>query len=135
MPELTGGCLCGAVRYLAREEPAFVRVCHCRDCQKFTGSAFAVLLVLAKSAVEIRGTMKTFAKPGDSGNLLLRAFCPECGASIAEEPTARPGVIVLNAGTLDDPAAVTPTAEIYCERALPWVRLAGDMQRFPRRAT
>lgn len=131
MPEIKGGCLCGAVRYTASAEPALVGVCHCRDCQKFTGSAFGFFIGVARSAFEIQGVLKTFTKPGDSGNPIVRRFCPECGSSVVEEPPGRPDLAIINAGTLDDPSAVTPTMEIYCDRELPWVRLDGT-QRYPR---
>jgi len=131
MSELNGGCLCGAVRYTTNAAPEFVGLCHCTDCQKHTGSAFAIMVRLPKTALQIQGTIKTFSKLGDSGNPILRHFCPECGSSIADEPTARPGMINLNAGTLDDPSLVVPTLEIYCDSALPWVQLPG-MQRFAR---
>src|SRR5262249_60006508 len=97
--EIKGGCLCGAVRYTAEADPASATLCHCRDCQKFTGSAFAALVFAAKDAVTISGTMKTFSSLGGSGNPLLRHFCPECGSSIAEESSRRPDTIVLNVGT------------------------------------
>jgi len=128
--ELNGGCLCGAVRYTSKSAPEFIGVCHCRDCKKFTGSAFGIMVGLPKTALQIRGVIKTFSKLADSGKPILRHFCPECGSSIAEEPSRRPGTIILNAGTLDDPSSVMPTVEIYCDRALPWVQLAGGMQRF-----
>ena len=130
MPEMKGGCLCGAVRYTARPEPEFVIVCHCRDCQKFTGSAFGLLAGLPQSAIEIQGTLKTFTKTADSGKPIVRHFCPECGSPITEESAAAPGMVYLNAGTLDDPTFVTPATEIYCDRALSWVQLSGGMQRF-----
>ena len=131
MPEIKGGCLCGAVRYTASAEPALVGVCHCRDCQKFTGSAFGFFIGVPRSAFEIHGVLKTFSKLGDSGNPIVRRFCPECGSSIVEEPPGRRDLAIINAGTLDDPSAVTPTMEIYCDRELPWVRLVGT-QRYPR---
>jgi hypothetical protein len=73
--------------------------------------------------------LKTFTRLADSGKPVVRRFCPECGSSIAEEVSALPGVLIINGGTLDDPTSITPTTEIYCERALPWVQLGG-MQRF-----
>src|SRR5215470_8704294 len=102
MPELNGGCLCGAVRYTSNSAPEFIGVCHCRDCQKYTGSAFGIMVGLPKTALQIRGVVKTFSKLADSGKPILRHFCPECGSSIAVEPSRRPGTIILNAGTLDD---------------------------------
>src|SRR6201984_1988327 len=101
--EIKGGCLCGAVRYTAEADPTSATVCHCRDCQKFTGSAFATLVRVTKEAVTIEGTFKTFSSLGGSGNPILRHFCPECGSSIAEEPGTRPGMIIINVGTFDDP--------------------------------
>jgi hypothetical protein len=113
--EIKGGCLCGAVRYTAEVDPTSATVCHCRDCQKFTGSAFAALVRATKEAVNIEGTLKTFSSLGGSGNPILRHFCPECGSSIAEEPGTRPGVIILNVGTFDQPAAAKPGREIFRE--------------------
>ena len=74
--EIKGGCLCGAVRYTAEADPTSATVCHCRDCQKFTGSAFATLVRATKEAVTIEGTLKTFTSIGGSGNPILRHFCP-----------------------------------------------------------
>jgi len=133
MPELKGGCLCGAVRYSTTAEPLTSTVCHCRDCQRFSGSAFGTLLYVPKEALTIEGRMKTFTSLGGSGKPMLRHFCPECGSSICKEPGTRPGVVVLNVGTLDDPKSMTPAREIFCDDALPWVQTIGDMQRFAKR--
>ena len=133
MPELKGGCLCGAVRYSTTAEPVTSGVCHCRDCQKFTGSAFGALVYVPKETLMFEGTTKTFTSPGGSGKPMLRHFCPECGSSIAQEPGTRPGIVVLNIGTLDDPKSITPAREIFCDDALPWVQTIGDMPRFPKR--
>ena len=133
MPTITGGCLCGAVRYTAEADPTTATVCHCRDCQKFTGSAFAALVRVSKEKVTLNGTLKTFSSIGGSGNPLLRHFCPECGSSIAEEPGPRPDIFVLNVGTFDNPAMAKPSREIFRDDALPWVEVHGDIQRFPRR--
>jgi hypothetical protein len=131
--EITGGCLCGAVRYTADADPTSVTICHCTDCQKFTGAAFAALVLVTKDALTLSGTLKTFSSIGGSGNPILRHFCPECGSSIAEEPGARPGVLVLNVGTFDDPAVAIPGREIFRDDALPWVHIDGDLPRFAKR--
>jgi len=101
------------VRYTAEADPTSATVCHCRDCQKFTGSAFAALVRVSKEALTIEGTLKTFSSIGGSGNPILRNFCPECGSSIAEEPGTRPGMIILNVGTFDDPTVAKPGREIF----------------------
>jgi len=133
--EITGGCLCGAVRYTAEADPTSASVCHCRDCQKFTGSAFAVLVRVTKEAVSIEGAPKTFTSLGGSGNPILRHFCPECGSSIAEESAMRPDSIVLNVGTFDDPSVAKPGREIFRADALPWIEVHGDISRFAKRAS
>jgi len=69
--------------------------CHCRDCQKFTGSAFAAVIGLPKSAVTVTGALKGFTKRGDSGKPTERLFCPECGASVMDEAEAAPGLVMI----------------------------------------
>lgn len=132
MPAITGGCLCGRVHYSANAEPAFVGLCHCHDCQKFTGSAFATVIGLPKASVTVTGTLKGFTKRGDSGKPIERRFCPECGASVLDECEAMPGIVMIAAGTLDDAGWLKPAAQIYCASAQPWVELGGDMTRFDR---
>jgi len=132
MPKITGGCLCGKVRYSADSEPTFVGICHCHDCQKFTGSAFAAVIALPKSGVTVTGTLKGFTKPGDSGKPVERRFCPECGTSVMDEGEVMPGVVMIGVGTLDDPSWVKPTTQIYRASAQPWVQLGGAMKSFER---
>jgi hypothetical protein len=133
MAKLTGGCLCGAVRYTATAESTAATICHCRDCQRFTGSAFGALIGMPKEALKVEGAMKTHTGIGGSGLPILRHFCPECGSSIAEEPGTRPGVVILNIGTLDNPNAVTPGREIFGDDSWSWVQVTGDHPRFAKR--
>ena len=132
MPQIAGGCLCGKVRYSANVEPVFVGVCHCRDCQKFTGSAFSTVIAVPKDSLSIQGKLTTYSKPGDTGQALERRFCPECGSGIVDEAAVMPGVVMINVGTLDDSSWVKPAMQIYCDSAQPWVNLGGEMQRFPK---
>jgi hypothetical protein len=134
MAALNGGCLCGSVRYSTAAKPVMSGICHCRDCQKFTGSAFGALVAVPKSELTIEGSVKTFASLGSSGKTIFRHFCPECGSSLAEEVEMRPELIILNIGTLDDPKAATPQRETFCDDALPWVHVTPDVPRFPKRA-
>ena len=133
--KIEGGCLCGKVRYAADAEPAFVGVCHCKNCQKGIGSAFATVVALPKAALSVEGNLKTFNDRGDSGKTLYRRFCPECGASVMDEAEAMPGVVMILSGTLDDTSWVKPTMEIFLDSAQPWVKLAGDQQRFAKMPT
>lgn len=128
--KIEGGCLCGKVRYSADAEPAFVGVCHCKNCQKGTGTAFAPVVALPKPAVSVQGNLKTYNDRGDSGKTLYRRFCPECGSSVIDEAEAMPNVVMILTGTLDDPSWIKPSLQIYCDSAQPWVELGGNMQRF-----
>lgn len=132
MPKITGGCLCGKVRYSADVEPEFVGVCHCHNCQKETGSAFAIVIGLPKSALSVQGDLKTFKDTGDSGKAMFRRFCPNCGSTVVDQGEIMPDTVMIQVGTLDDPSWVKPAMEIYCDSAQPWVRLGGEMQRFPK---
>jgi len=132
--EITGGCLCGAVRYTAEAEQAGAIICHCTDCQKFTGAAFAALVPVQKEALTVTGPVKTHTGVGGSGKPVIRSFCTECGSSLFEEPGARPGLAILFAGTFDDPKVVSPVREIFCDDALSFVHVTGDIPRFAKRA-
>jgi hypothetical protein len=130
--KIEGGCLCGKVRYAADAEPMFVGVCHCKNCQKGTGGAFAPVVALAKPALTVRGDLKTYTGRGDSGKATFRRFCPECGSTILDEAEVMPNVVMLLTGSLDDASWVKPTMEIFLDSAQPWVSLSGERQRFPK---
>jgi len=125
MTEATGGCLCGRIRYVARGEPAFVSLCHCRHCQRFTGSAFQHDVGFPAEAVAIEGELVTYGDRGESGRRVSRRFCPHCGSGVAAEAEAVPGIVMLLGGTLDDPARFAPTMQIFCDSARPWAMIPG----------
>ena len=130
MPQMTGGCACGQVRYSANAEPMFAGVCHCTNCQKQSGTAFNVVVAIPAATLSIQGQTKTYAAKGDSGNENNRKFCPNCGSTILSEPAVMAGAVILRAGTLDDTSWLKPTMEIYCDSKQPWVQLGGGLQSF-----
>jgi hypothetical protein len=130
MASVTGGCLCGRIRYTLSGEPAFNGVCHCRNCQRYTGSAFEAVAIYPAAAVDVQGELRTYQDTGDSGKIVYRRFCPNCGSGILAEAEALPDLKIILAGTLDDPSSYTPGMEIYCSSAQPWVQLAGERSRF-----
>ena len=131
MRKMTGGCLCGQVRYSADAEPVFTAVCHCRNCQKQAGTAFSIVVAIPKTALTVTGNIKVFHDRGGSGQPVERRFCPECGSPIVSELAVMPEIAFIKAGTLDDTQWLAPTMEVYCASAQQWVGLAGAMQRFP----
>jgi hypothetical protein len=130
MANITGCCLCGRVRYTATGEPAFSGLCHCRNCQRYTGSAFQTFIAFPAASVSVQGELKTYSHTGDSGQLVDRRFCANYGSGVIDEVDVMPELIGILAGTLDGPDAFKPTMEIYCSRAQPWTQSADERERF-----
>ncbi len=117
----SGGCACGAVRYTSASEPVYMGNCHCRDCQRATGSAyFAAVVVLNKDFRLDEGELRWFESPADAGHPMRRAFCGDCGAPILLINGANESVRVLYAGSMDDPSWYKPERDIYVASAQPW---------------
>jgi hypothetical protein len=131
MSDIKGSCRCGNVSYESSADPVFVGICHCRSCQKSTGSAYGTVLAVPSASLTITGTTKTFDDVSDTGNPTHRAFCPECGSTITQTADIMAGLTMIPVGTLDDPSSVNPAMQIYCDSALPWSTLPG-MQSFPK---
>ena len=134
MREMIGGCLCGQVRYSANADPGFVGVCHCEHCQKQTGTAFAVLVGIPKSAISIQGRLKAFHDRGDSSQPVDRSFCPECGSPIVFEAAVFPGFTFVHAGTLDDTSWLDPKVHVYCDSKEKWTPIPQGTQKFAKMA-
>lgn len=132
MANMSGGCLCGKVRYTTTGDPAFSGICHCRNCQRHTGSAFEPVIAFPSASVSVQGELKTYDDTGDSGKPVHRRFCPNCGSGMFQEADIMPGMTLVLAGTLDDSTAFKPAMEIYCSSAQPWTQTATERQRFPK---
>jgi hypothetical protein len=130
MTHRQGGCLCGAVRYEIARDPVLTAICHCTHCQKQSGSMFSTNLGVPAADYVQSGTTKVFHDKGDSGQGLERHFCPNCGSPIASIAEAFPGMVLIKAGTLDSLAGLTPTMELYTDRAAGFVAPLPDVQRF-----
>jgi len=129
--ELTGGCACGAVRYSVAGKPKYMGNCHCRDCQRATGSAyFPAVLVLANEFTQHSGEVTWYESKADSGETMQRAFCPHCGSPLFLRNTARTGGVVLYAGSLDDPGIYEPSRDIYTSSAQPWDVMHAHLPKF-----
>lgn len=117
----TGSCLCGKVRYAFEGDPLLVAVCHCRHCQRQSGSAFSLVLAVSDAAYTQQGETRAFADKGESGQAVLRHFCENCGSPIVSIAEAIPGLTLIKGGSLDNPGRWTPSLEAYCESSLPWI--------------
>lgn len=129
---LTGGCLCGAIRYAVSAPVTALRACHCSDCQKTSGTGSSVnAVVLGKDFALAQGTPKFFATEADSGRTLLRFFCGECGAPIYSHRENTPERLVVRAGTFDDSSSMRITANIWTKSARPWSHIDPDTEQLP----
>ena len=128
MSERNGRCLCGAVHYRLSADPVLARLCWCRDCQHFSGNGTANMLVLS-AALEVSGKLTEHISTADSGNQIVRRFCPSCGSHLFANSSARPLLTVVRIGTLDDPSSVQPTANIWALSAPTWACLDADLER------
>jgi hypothetical protein len=127
---ISGGCACGAVRYEAGN-PTFMMNCHCRDCQRATGSGFAPTVVVTRASVRIQGELRYYERAGDRGKTVRRGFCPSCGSPVAGELAAVPEVIFFYAASLDDPSRHQPTMDIFTASAQPWDHMSADTNKVP----
>jgi hypothetical protein len=120
---MEGGCSCGAVRYRLMDEPLIVHCCHCRNCQRQTGSAFVINLVIEGDRLEVTaGEPVRVDVPRDDGSVQPIWRCPACQVALFSE-YGRPDLRFVRGGTLDDPDAATPDVHIFTRSKVPWVTL------------
>jgi hypothetical protein len=132
MAKIEGGCSCGKIRYASDAEPIFQGLCHCKSCQKTTGSSYSVVVAVPTPGLTVTGTMKVYDSKGDSGQGTHHGFCPDCGSPLIGTADVMQDVSMIRAGTLDDASWLKPAMEIYCSSKMPWVSLGGDLQSFPK---
>lgn len=119
---IDGSCHCGAIRYEADIDPAAVGICHCTDCQIFSGSAFRITVMAGKDRFRlIAGTPKIYVKTAESGNQRAQAFCADCGTALYATSATDPQVYGLRAGTARQRLQLVPQRQIWCRSALPWL--------------
>jgi hypothetical protein len=129
----TGACSCGAIRYECTAEPMMMFKCHCRDCQRATGGAFAcAILVPADSFKFTRGAPKYHFTESAGVGQHKRGFCPECGSRLTggENAEGTTGFVGINAGSLDDPSWFQPQMDIFISDAQPWDQMDPGIPKF-----
>jgi hypothetical protein len=131
IPTLSGSCSCGAVKYRLASPPMFVHCCHCRDCQRQTGSAFVLNALIESGRVEIlSGETRPFPQPTSSGRAHIIHRCPACGTALWSTYGGRDAIFFVRAGTLDEPSALSPDVHIYIRSKQPWVTLPDGVPAF-----
>ena len=129
---ITGGCLCQAVRYSISATPIVTRACWCRVCQYLGAGSNTVNVCFPSDAVTVSGELTDYQMLADSGNLMHRRFCPSCGPSLFTSSEARPKLIFVRAGSLDDREVAHPAMTIWTASAPSWACFDGRIPRIER---
>ena len=129
---LSGGCLCGAVRYESPGNPEDASYCHCDDCKRATGGPYTVgVLVKAVDLRILSGRVKGYTAIADSGRKITREFCPNCGSPLFTRAEKCPDHVFLKAGSLDQPELIKPSCQTWTKRAVPWAYIDEKLPCYP----
>lgn len=134
LPEfpVEGGCQCGAARYRVTASPLSVYNCHCKDCQRFSGAAWSMSMIVRDGDFDLlSGKIERYAKTADSGNVIGMNFCANCHGWLWNDPPA-PGIKVVRAGTLDDLDWAAPIGNIWTDSRAAWVAIDPALLNFAR---
>lgn len=127
----SGGCQCGTIRYEITGAPIRTIACHCTDCQKQSGSAFGMTLVVNEADFQLtKGEPKIWTSQSDAGRAKLGAFCPDCGTRVYHKPEWRKGMISIKPGTLDDTRRLKPDMHLWTGSKQPWVVIPDGVEAY-----
>jgi hypothetical protein len=129
--DITGGCLCRAVRYSSQSAPLVTRACWCRVCQYIGAGSGTVNVCFPSAGLQVQGELRDFPLTADSGNRMHRNFCPTCGTHLFSAAEARPHLVFVRAGTLDDPEVARPAMTIWTAEAPSWACISEELPRVP----
>lgn len=130
---VTGGCLCGNFSYeLDRDQVMSAHHCHCKDCQKITGSGKATIIMSPEGALKATGELKSFTVEGTDGAHVTRCFCPNCGSQLISYLEEMPTMRFVKAGSLDDSSWVTVDSTFWSHSAEEWSPVDGSCVAYER---
>jgi hypothetical protein len=132
--EITGGCLCRSVRYRITAAPIVTRVCWCRLCQYIGAGGSTVNTCFPSDSLTLTGELTDYGSIADSGNVMHRRFCPKCGTHVLSEAEARPHLVFVRSGTLDDPEIARPVMTIWTASAPSWACIDARLPQMPGQA-
>src|SRR5262245_17826579 len=129
----SGGCQCGDVRYESTGQALALYACHCRECQRQSGSAFGLSLAVPREGLRlVRGAPNSWTRATDSGGRLKCFFCPRCGARLWHEPDSPCPTVTIKAGSLDEPVDFSAAIHIWTSRKLPGMTIPSGAKQFPK---
>ena len=128
--EFTGGCQCGAVRYVISAAKLTAYCCHCTECQKQSASAFGISVPAFEASVKFDGEMASWRRATDSGSYTDCYFCHKCGSRIYHSGANRPGMITIKGGSLDQSQSLRPVAHIWMRSSVGWLELPSNVPQW-----
>jgi len=131
---ITGGCLCGAVRFSVLAEPIITRTCWCRLCQSIGAGSATVNVGFPSETFRVEGALSDYACVAESGSSMHRRFCPVCGTHLFSEAEQRPHLVFIRAGALDDPEIARPAMTIWTSTAPSWACIDPDLPQLDKGA-
>jgi hypothetical protein len=117
---ITGRCLCGAVQYQVEGSPLYAVLCHCRDCQRASGTGHVPVMGMPKSSFTVLGETKSYALGHASGRSSIRHFCPTCGSLLFGTTEVAPEAVSIYVDTLDEPSVFQPEAVMFKRDRQKW---------------
>lgn len=130
-----GGCHCGSLRYEVVGEPLTCYTCHCTDCQKATGSAFTMAVILQTPMLRVTHGATKVDRYTSNDVALNRHACEMCGTTIWLTAAEHPDFLALRGGTVDDKSSVEPVAHLWFQSALPWIQVSPDQKVYQQQPT
>ena len=127
-----GRCACGAIHYRVTAAPTFSWLCHCRDCQRASGSGYCAIMYIPQEAVTVTGEATYYTVSAESGNAVSRGFCPTCGSQMFIKAELVPELHGVWAGSMDQPAEFTPVVQVWVNSAQPWGALHPTLPQLPK---
>jgi hypothetical protein len=124
-------CVCGDLVAVLPGPTTAISICHCRECQRRTGSPFGVGAYYDTDEVNVTGPARTYSRPGQSGAVLTFSFCPRCGSNVFWSSSAYPQKLGVAVGSIADPNFPAPKNSLWEETKHPWLTMHGVQGHFP----
>ena len=123
---LTGGCICGQVKYQIIDKPLFTQACHCKDCKVLTGSSYVVNSSVLENTFIVEGEVSSAELKAGSGASCKTYFCTKCGTYVYADYDSAIKRLTVRTKTLDNPEKFPPQVHIFTKDKDPWLNLSGD---------
>ena len=131
MSLFSGKCLCGLVSYMCYSKPNAIFNCHCNDCRRATGSVFGTNLFVPENKLEIQGKVSSFTHTSDSGSTMTKLFCPNCGSLLFGKNSAKPNVMSIRAGTVEQVEIIKPMINVFMSSKIPSTPIDETLKQAP----